>query len=139
MAGSLFSITGKFRETLKIVILQGFLSSTVWYFEFETVKLSLVFPNCSHIVWQGQWWQGALSEKKQKPKKALQCMELSQAIAACTIHSFTSDLGLEKLSDMQPYKISTIKSLKFQSSVVLDNEFFTEVWGDSRHSDLSKM
>lgn len=40
-------------------------------------------------------------------------MELSQAIAACTIHSFTSDLCLEKLSEMQPYKISTIKSLKF--------------------------
>lgn len=85
-----------------IVIWQGFLSRTIWYFEFEMVKLSLVFPNCNRVVWWGWWSLGWLSEQKQKPKKALQCIALSKAIAPYITHSFTSDLCLEKSCDMQP-------------------------------------
>lgn len=104
-----------------MIILQDFLSTTIWYFGFEVAKLSLVFPNCNHVMWRGWWWEGGLSEKKQKKEKALPCIEPSQAIPTYITHSFASDLCLEKLGDMQPYKIAAVKCFNFQSSVVLDN------------------
>lgn len=50
-------------------------------------------------------WRGG-ADRVRQVRKGKNQKKLSQTIAAYIIHSFTSDLCLEKLSDMQPYKIS---------------------------------